>query len=260
MNAASRTSLSQATATIDQLYANADHAFLISAITKREGEFLKALASRPDVHNTIEVGCANAISSIYICSGLAGKQDVHHIAIDPCQTSRFQGRGVANVRRAGFDFFEVIEAGSEEALPRLMAEGRTFDLGLIDGLHTADQTMVDFYYMDRIIRPGGIIVIDDVDMPAVNKITRYAATYGNYKLIGTSGKRYIRRKLVNISKQMLATALWPIRKLVGDVMMREFWDISLLHPEHIWTIDNCTMVAFEKSSEQTRDTVWYEGL
>ncbi len=258
MNVASRSSLSQATATIDQLYAKADHA--LSAVSKQEGEFLESLASRPDVHNTIEVGCADAISSIYICSGLAGKQDVHHIAIDPCQSSDFQCRGVANVRQAGFDFFEIIEAGSEEALPKLMAEGRIFDMGLIDGLHTADQTMLDFYYMDRLIRPGGTIVIDDVDMPAVNKIARYAATYGNYKLIGTSGKRYIRRKLVNTSKQLLASALWPIRKLVGDGMMREFWDVSVVHPEHIWTIDNCTMVAFEKTGEQTRDTVWYQGL
>lgn len=260
MNAATQTRVSQATSTVDQLFAKADHAFLISAISQQEGEFLRSLSSRPDVRNTVEVGCANGISSIYICAGLAGKQGAHHIAIDPCQTSLFQGRGAANVRNAGFDFFEVIEAGSEEALPSLMAEGKRFDMGLIDGLHTADQTMVDFYYMDRLIRPGGIIVIDDVEMPAVRKIARYAATYGNYKVIGISGKRFLRRKLLNITKQVLATLLWPVRKIVGEAIMREYWDISVLHPQHIWDIDNCTMLAFEKTRDEVRDTVWYEGL
>lgn len=260
MNPASQTSLSQATATVDQLFSKADQAFLFSAVSREEGEFLKSLAARPGVRNTLEVGCANGISSIFICAGLAGKPDPHHIAIDPCQTSMFQGRGVTNVHNAGFDFLELIEGGSEEVLPRLMADGKQFDMGLIDGLHTADQTMLDFYFMDRLIRPGGIIVIDDVGMPAVNKIARYVATYGNYKLIGTCGRGFFRRKLLNMSKQLLAAVLWPVRKLAGEAIMREFWDISVVHPEHIWTLDNCTMAAFEKTKEQTRDTQWYRGL
>ena len=64
---------SRAVATIDRLFANADRSFLRSAISQEEGTFLEALASRPEVRNTIEVGCANGISSIYICSGIQGK-------------------------------------------------------------------------------------------------------------------------------------------------------------------------------------------
>ena len=28
----------------------------------------------------------------------------------------------------------------------------------------ADQTLVDFYYLDRMLPPGGIMVVDDVNM------------------------------------------------------------------------------------------------
>jgi predicted O-methyltransferase YrrM len=245
---------------IDQLFSTADRAFLRSVISREEGGFLAQLASRPNVRSTVEVGCGNGISSIYICSGIDGKPGAHHTAIDPFQSSHFAGRGVANVHRAGFSFFDVIEQPSEIALPGLLTGGRTFDMALIDGLHTADQTLLDFYYLDRMLAPGGVVAIDDVANRSVNKIVHYISTYPNYRLVGTSGGRGIRRRVINILKAGLATGLWPLRKLVGDETVREFWDNSVLQPEHLWTIDFCTMLAFEKTGECERDTDWYRGM
>ena len=165
-----------------------------------------------------------------------------------------------NVRNAGFDFFDVIEQGSEVALPALLATGKTYDMCLIDGLHTADQTLVDFYYLDRMLPPGGIMVVDDVNMTAVNKITRYVSTYPNYQLIGTSGKRGYQRWSLNAIKQVMALGIWPLRKLLGESTVREFWDISLIHPENLWALDSCTMAAFQKTGEYSRDTDWYRGI
>jgi predicted O-methyltransferase YrrM len=260
MSTPGKEGVSKAAATIERLFADADRSFLRSAISQEEGAFLESLASRPGVRNSIEVGCANGISSIYICSGIQGKKDPHHCAIDPFQTSFYKGKGMNNVRNAGFDFFDVIEKGSEVALPELLAAGKTYDMCLIDGLHTADQTLVDFYYLDRMLPPGGIMVVDDVNMTAVNKIVQYISTYPNYRLIGTSGKRGYPRWSINVLKQMMAIALWPLRKVFGESTVREFWDISLIHPQNLWTLDSCTMAAFEKTGEHFRDTDWYRGI
>ena len=245
---------------VDQLFAGADSDFLRSAISREEGRFLEALASRPQVRNTIEVGCANGISSIYIRSGISAKASPNHTAIDPFQASHYHGRGIANVGRAGFPFFGVIEQPSEIALPGLLNSGKSYDMALIDGLHTADQTILDFYYLDRMIPAGGIIVFDDASARAVNKVVHYISTYPNYRLIATSGPRGIQRRALNLVKWVVATGLWPIRKILGDATVREFWDISLLQPEHLWTIDFCTMAAFEKTGEFARDTDWYRGI
>jgi hypothetical protein len=110
------------------------------------------------------------------------------------------------------------------------------------------------------IPTGGILVIDDVNARAVNKIVHYISTYPNYRLIGTSGSRGITRRTLNLLKLALAAGLWPIRKILGDATVREFCDISLLQPEHLWTIDFCTMAAFEKTGEYMRDTDWYRGI
>jgi predicted O-methyltransferase YrrM len=251
---------SNASEIVERLFASADRDFLRSAISRNEGRFLAELASRPQVRNTIEVGCANGISSIFICSGISTKATPSHTAIDPFQTSAYHGRGLENVRRAGFPFFEVIEQPSEVALPDLLKSGKRYDMALIDGLHTADQTLLDFYYLDRMISTGGILVVDDVNARAVNKIVHYISTYPNYRLIGTSGSRGITRRILNLGKLAAATGLWPIRKIVGDATVREFCDISLLQPEHLWTVDFCTMAAFEKTGEYMRDTDWYRGI
>ena len=245
---------------IDALFSSADRAFLRSAISREEGEFLRALASRPDVRTTIEIGCANGISGLYICSGLLGKERAAHTAIDPFQSSEFRGRGVENIRSAGFDFFRLIELPSEIALPRLLVDGTRYDLAFIDGLHTADQTMVDFYYLDKLLRVGGFVVFDDVNSAAVNKIARYAATYPNYQMLATVGRRGSQRRVVNALKQGMSLALWPVRKVFGDAVFREFFDASLAHPELLWTLDFHTMAAFQKMGEFSRDTNWYRGL
>src|SRR5260370_21215981 len=107
---------------------------------------------------------------------------------------------------------------------------------------------------------GGIVVMDDVPARAVNKSTHYISTYPNYRLIGTSGHRGIMRRLLNVVKMGVSAPLWPARKILGDSTLREFFDISLLQPDRLWTLDFCTMAAFEKTGEYTRDTDWYRGI
>ena len=251
---------SQADAVLDSLFSIATREFLDSAVTREEGAFLRKLSSQPDVKNTIEIGCANGVSGIYICFGLSGKENVSHTAIDPFQFSEYQGRGVENIRRSGFDCLQLIAQPSELALPDFLNRGASFDMALIDGLHTADQTLVDFYYLDRIIRVGGVIVFDDVHLPAVARIAGYVATYPNYKVIGTCGRRGARRRLMNALKRVASLALRPLQKLCGEALCREFFDISLLHPHRLRTIESCTMIAFRKTAGFKRGTTWHRGM
>ena len=245
---------------IDQLYSNASDKFLRSAISRDEGMFLRDLASRPDVRRTIEVGCANGMSALYICAGIDGKPDATHTAIDPFQTSEFERRGCDNLRRAGISCFQLLEEPSEFALPAYLRGGASFDMAFIDGLHTADQTLLDFYFVDRMIRPGGIVVFDDVNAAAVNKVVRYVSTYPDYRLIGTAGRRGLQRRIINVVKQILSIALWPVREILGEALCREFLDVSLIRSEKLWTIDSCTMAAFQKVGTYERDTDWFRGI
>lgn len=207
---------------------------------------------------TLEVGCAYGLSSLFICEILAGHPGAKHTIVDPFQTSQYRRIGVQKLEKAGFDFWELIEEGSEFALPELCRKGARFDFCLIDGYHTFDHTLLDFFYINRMLKVGGIVAIDDTDSPAINKMAHYAATYPCYRVVGTLGNRGWRRKALNAAKTALAWAAMPLTKLAGLHMSQEVLDGTIVRPSLIRSCDTSTMIVFEKISEDGRNCEWYQ--
>ena len=83
------------------------------------------------------------------------------------------------MEKSNFRNFTFHERKSEYILPKLAEEGNKFDFAFIDGWHTFDHTLIDFFYLNRMLDIGGILVIDDVGMPAINKLSRFIHTYPN---------------------------------------------------------------------------------
>lgn len=131
---------------------------------------------------TLETGMAYGLSTLAI-SGVHEARGVGwHIAIDPYQSSDWGGIGVLNLRRAGLgDRVHVIEARSDEALPRLRDEGVRIDFALIDGLHLFDATLVDFFHADRMLDMGGVVVFHDTWMPAVAQAAAFVRANRAYE-------------------------------------------------------------------------------
>ncbi len=66
------------------------------------------------------------------------------------------GAGVRAIREAGVEeLVEQIHEESQLALPRLAAEGRSFDRALIDGDHRFEGVFLDLCFADRLVRPRG---------------------------------------------------------------------------------------------------------
>jgi predicted O-methyltransferase YrrM len=156
---------------------------LESAIPAEEGERISACIRSHSFSRSLEIGCAYGISSLYICEAISKQSNPHHIIIDPFQTADAHSVGVQNLRKAGFGCWELIEQLSEIALPNLLQNGVRIQFALIDGYHTFDQVLLDFYYVDRLLEDGGVVVFDDVHMPAIDKVVRYVLHYPNYRLV-----------------------------------------------------------------------------
>jgi SAM-dependent methyltransferase/predicted O-methyltransferase YrrM len=131
---------------------------------------------------TLETGMAYGLSTLAICSVHAERGEGSHIAIDPHQSSDWGSIGVLNLRRAGVEGrVRVIEARSDEALPRLRDEGVRLDFALIDGLHLFDATLVDFFFVDRMLDVGGVVVFHDTWMPAVAQAAAFVRANRAYE-------------------------------------------------------------------------------
>ena len=62
---------------------------------------------------------------------------------------------------------------SSIALSQLVSEGVHADAAFVDGSHRFHEVFVDLYFLRKIVRPGGLIVVDDDWAPSVRTAVRY---------------------------------------------------------------------------------------
>lgn len=152
---------------------------LQSHVLADEADFLWRVVRDLKPATTLEVGLAMGCSALAICDAIAGAPSARHIVMDPRQNARplWGGIGLHNLARAGFSpLVEFHELPSHRALAQLEAAGRRVQFAFIDGFHTFDYTLVDFFLVDRLLEPGGAVAFDDADWPSVRRVVRYVAT------------------------------------------------------------------------------------
>ena len=138
------------------------------------------LKRRPAV--VLEVGMAYGLSTLSILSALRDAGGGHLISVDPGQSKDYASVGVLNVRRAGLEaFHEHIEAPSFQALPRLLDARTPLDFAYIDGWHTFDYALLDFFYIDRMLRQGGCVAFNDCGWQSVHRVVRFVQTHRKYR-------------------------------------------------------------------------------
>ena len=217
------------------------------AIDRAEGAYLQRVIEHVRPRTSIEIGCAYGVSALYICEALSElPHPARHILIDPFQSTQWRGLGVQHLREAGFaDIVDIHEDYSEFVLPALLRNGIEIEFAFVDGRHTFDQVMVEFWYLNRMLAPGGVIVFDDADRRSVNRVIRHALTYPAYRVHGTATPQPSRRSMAGRLRRTVA-GMWPVRNLVrADVRDRD-WDLGIM--------GSC--VAIQKVEADQRSSGW----
>ena len=158
---------------------------LHSNFGEQAGQMLQKWIKNVDCQNTVEVGLAFGVSSLYILDELASNSGSMHHGIDPMQfNDRWHGLGLENIKRAGLDqYYKFYQEPSFTALPRLYESGKRFQFALIDGWHTFDYTLVDFFYIDKLLDINGVVVFDDVGYKAIRKVVTFVLSNLDYSLV-----------------------------------------------------------------------------
>jgi len=147
---------------------------LHSSISPREGEWLFNLVRERGAVETLEIGLAQGLSALHFCEAHRQRGSGRHTGIDPYEASSWHSIGLLNLERAGLmGHFRLLEASSERALPSLLADGEKFDFIFIDGLHLFDHTILDFFYADKLLNLGGLLMMHDLWMPAIRKVAAF---------------------------------------------------------------------------------------
>jgi predicted O-methyltransferase YrrM len=155
------------------------HSLFPVAITAADGESLGGWVTRAGAVQTIEIGLGYGISALFIGEALlsSGDADARHVALDPYQATRFADCGLQFLDEAGLGtLMEFHAEESQIALPRFLTEGRTFDLAFVDGNHRFEGVFLDLVYLGRLVRAGGIVFLDDYQLPAVARAASFCMT------------------------------------------------------------------------------------
>jgi predicted O-methyltransferase YrrM len=152
------------------------------AIGPREGAALRDLVIEERALRTFETGLGFAVSTLFICEGLlVHGTEGRHVAIDPFQMepgsvpgTTYAGVGLRTLEEAGVrSLVEFHEQESQIVLPRLLEQGRTFDLAFIDGSHRFEAVFLDLVYAARLVPEGGIVFVDDTQLLAVQRSVEF---------------------------------------------------------------------------------------
>ncbi len=152
------------------------HEIFPVAIPPAEGEALRDVVIAERATRTIEIGLGYAVSTLYISEGLlsTGQPNAKHVVIDPYQHTRYADVGLGLLERAGIaDLVEYVPSPSEIALPAMVDQRARFDLAFIDGNHRFDGVFVDLFFLGRLVQPGGVVFLDDHQLPGVARAASF---------------------------------------------------------------------------------------
>lgn len=169
----------------------------------------------------LEVGLAHGISTLYILEAMSENGGQKLVGMDPAQfDEHWQGSGISNIRKAGYDaLYEFHECTSQQLLPQLVQKGLRIDFAFIDGWHTFDHALVDFFYIDQMLNDSGIVVFDDVGYPSIRRVCEFILTNRDYEIHDAvrydedvSAIMQVKRNIKNIILPLCKTDKTPNRK------------------------------------------------
>jgi predicted O-methyltransferase YrrM len=143
---------------------------------ERDCDILRDLLIFEGAETVVEVGLAYGSSALAIGEALVTVDAAHprQVVIDPFQQTVWSDVGWHLLCSAGLDSIaSLMIAPSSIALPQLVTEGFIADAAFVDGSHRFHEAFVDLYFLRKIVRPGGLIVVDDDWAPSVRTAVRY---------------------------------------------------------------------------------------
>jgi len=150
--------------------------FQTVTLPERDCDLVRDLLIAEEAQTVVEIGLAYGSSALAIGEALVavGKPHPRHIVIDPFQQQAFNNVGWNLLCSAGLDSIaDLVTAPSSLALAQLVMDGVVADAAFIDGSHRFHEVFVDLYFLRKIVKPGGLIILDDDFHPPVRAALRY---------------------------------------------------------------------------------------
>jgi hypothetical protein len=164
-------------------------------------------------HRTVETG--SGLSTLLMI--LLGAQ---HTAISPDPGEPARIGKVCSEHKISVKGYHPIVGRSEDVLPSL-PPGEQFDLALVDGNHAFPAACIDWFYLTRVLKTGGVMIIDDVQLWPCRIVADFLDGEDVWKRIVRT-RRFAAYRLRVASPEAL-NRWWGAQPYVVDKSRRTFW-------------------------------------
>ena len=173
---------------------------------------------RPE-HTTLEVGGGH--TTVVFAASVS-----RHYCVNPDRTANDLIRRFLVEHELSDKALVFVPESSDRALPNLEIEGGV-DLALLDGNHSFPFPMLDWHYVDRHLRSGSLLLVDNVEINAVRMLTEYLRGEPAYRLVRKvrGGHRYDCHVYEKVRDQVEAG--WSGQTINQSSLGRLFFDASL---------------------------------
>ena len=130
-------------------------------------------------NDVLEIGCFEGRATIWLCDNVL-EQGCNYDIVDTFGGT-LEEAGMVNASKvlsedkdavlntfkhnisfhSGKVNFDISRGYSQQILPQLVSKKKQYDFIYIDASHRADDTFVDAYYANKILKPGGLLIFDD---------------------------------------------------------------------------------------------------
>lgn len=161
----------------------------VGGLDRRIGTRIAIDVGALDAPDVLETG-AGASTLLLLC---LAPRSLTTIAPD----ASLRDRVTAEAARRHIDIapLRFIVDRSEWALPTLAAAGEQLDVALIDGHHGWPTVFVDFCYVNVMLRPGGTLFLDDVNLHSVAQLCLLLRSQPGYEQVAVEGRFATFRKV-----------------------------------------------------------------
>lgn len=145
------------------------------ALPFADADVLRDLLLNEGADVVLEIGLAYGVSALAIAEAVVarGRPRGAHLIIDAFQNNfHDSGWNVIVTAELG-DVCSLLRERSQLALPRLLSRSFVADAAFIDGSHIFHNVFVDLFYLREIVRPGGLVILDDCEWHSVATAVRY---------------------------------------------------------------------------------------
>ena len=186
-----------------------------------QGLFLQKIFDVINPKKSLEVGLAYGISTLFILEKHRDikSSDRAHIVIEPFPWGQ---TAIYNIQKEGLmNYVDIRNDLSDVIIPTLYLAKERIQFAYVDTTKLFDVVMQDFYFIDKILDVGGVIIIDDCDTGGINKVARFINGLPHYSIMDKTGRHNPSKKYKVAEKMMNVILNHGLRKAPSNIYV--YW-------------------------------------